>query len=232
MRWPDEGRTLRGELVRTFVYGMFVAPFTIFLALQLGLRGVSWLVGFIVFTIAGGAVIRLVTAALQGAGEEGVRSFIAVSGRSTPASPDHSFEQSLVERGDIAGALAAYEARITTSPGDVAARIHAADLYAGPGADPGRAAALFDELRRIDGVEAQHELYATNRLIDLYTGPLDRPRRALAELRRLIDRYPGSRIAAQARTALAELKAELLPQDGFPDRGADDSGPDRDRKPR
>ena len=53
-------------------------------------------------------------------------------------------------------------------------------------------------------------VYVTNRLVDLYTGPLGEPGKALGELRKLIDRYPGSAAAENARVALAALKARHL----------------------
>ena len=40
--------------------------------------------------------------------------------------------------------------------------------------------------------------YATNRLVDLLTGPLNDPGRAMGELRRLIDRAPQSPAAVNA----------------------------------
>ena len=117
-----------------------------------------------------------------------MQRFLAVSGRSTPAAADYSMEQALVERGDLEAALSLYEARFAASPDDTEAMLRAADLYARSAGNPQRAVELFNALRRVDGVTPQQDLYATNRLIDLYTGPLATPARALAELRRLIDR--------------------------------------------
>jgi hypothetical protein len=47
-------------------------------------------------------------------------------------------------------------------------------------------------------------------LVDLYDRRLGEPGRAMAELRRLIDRHPGDRAVRRLRHALAELKAEHL----------------------
>jgi hypothetical protein len=44
-------------------------------------------------------------------------------------------------------------------------------------------------------------------LVELYEHHLADPGRAMAELRRLIDRYPTAQDARRLRTALAELKA-------------------------
>lgn len=70
----------------------------------------------------------------------------------------------------------------------------------------------------VDGALAGHErhlaaapeLYATSRLVDLLIGPLDDRGRAVAELRRLADRHPGTPEGAHAVTAIARHKAELF----------------------
>jgi hypothetical protein len=53
-----------------------------------------------------------------------------------------------------------------------------------------------------------HELYVTQRLIDLYLGPLHNDIRVLVELRRLTERFPGTREADAAHRLLTRLKEE------------------------
>lgn len=130
-------------------------------------------------------------------------------GTTTPYEEQFSFEESLAARGDVAGALAAFEQAIAERPGVVAPRMRAAELYAGRGANPARAAELFREIRGIEGVSGRDALYACSRLVDLYDGPLDDPGRALVELRRIIEQHPTSRVAEHARAALPRLKARL-----------------------
>ncbi len=127
----------------------------------------------------------------------------------TPYEEQYSQEQALVMQRRVDEALALYEHRIALEPTNAAARLRAAELYAGAKADPGRAAELFREVQRIPHVAAKDGVYACNRLADLYLGPLDEPGRAVVELRKLIDWYPGTPGAAQARIALAEIKARL-----------------------
>lgn len=127
----------------------------------------------------------------------------------TPYEEQYSHEQALVMQRRVDEALALYEHRIALEPTNAAARIRAAELYAGSAANPARAAELFREVQRIPGVAAKDGVYACNRLADLYLGPLGEPGRAVVELRKLIDWYPGTPGAAQARIALAELKAKL-----------------------
>ena len=56
----------------------------------------------------------------------------------------------------------------------------------------------------MSGDNRSRELYATQRLIDLYLGPLGDDMRALVELRRLVERNTGVRqaavVSASART--------------------------------
>ena len=112
-------------------------------------------------------------------------------------------------RGDIGGALASYEAIITEQPGLVSARLRAAEHYIKGNRNPARAAELFREVRDIPGVPTRDAVYSSSRLVDLYDGPLGEPGRAVVELRRIIEQYPGSDIARHARTALPALKERL-----------------------
>ncbi|MDE3053383.1 MAG: hypothetical protein KGL38_14345 [Gemmatimonadota bacterium] len=141
-------------------------------------------------------------------GADVAKYYLLPSGASTPYEEQFSQEEALVMQGRVPAALALYEARIAAHPADARARIRAAELYAGPAADPARAAYLLREVQRIPGLPSGQELYVGNRLADLYLGPLGTPARALVELRRLLDRYPDSRLAPQLRSAIAKLKAE------------------------
>jgi hypothetical protein len=87
--------------------------------------------------------------------------------------------------------------------------VKAAELYSREKRNHARAAELFREIQRTPGLTAGEDVYATNRLVDLLTGPLEDPGRALGELRRLVDRYPGSAAAVHARAALVTLKLRV-----------------------
>jgi hypothetical protein len=134
-------------------------------------------------------------------------AFLQPSGGSTPYRATHSAEEALAARGDIAGALAAYEALVKREPANVVARKQAAELYARHDSAL-RAAELLAEMRRIPGVDRGDELYASQRLIDLYLGPLGDRGRAMVELRRLADRFPGTPEADGALRAMRRLKEE------------------------
>ena len=124
-----------------------------------------------------------------------------------PRQASYSHIEAIAAGGDIATALGAYEQVIASEPHAIVPRAQAAELYA-KGTDPSRAAALFTEIRRIPGCSPQNDLYATQRLIDLYDGPLAEPGKSLTELRRIIERHRDSREAPFARAALVKRKRE------------------------
>jgi hypothetical protein len=134
---------------------------------------------------------------------------VAVDGSSTPYKEQYSYEQALVMRGDVDGALESYEAVIAERPDAVDPRIRGAELYSRERKNHVRAAELFRQVQRIPTVTAGEDVYATNRLVDLLTGPLADPGRALVELRRLVDQYPSSPAAAHARDVIAALKPRV-----------------------
>jgi hypothetical protein len=136
--------------------------------------------------------------------------YVTEGGSSTPYEEQYSREQALVMRREYAAAIELFERRVAASPGDARVRIAAADLHATHGENPKRAAELYREVQRLPMVSIGHDVYASNRLADLYLGPLNEPGRALVEFRRLIERHPGSAAAHHARAALANLKTDLV----------------------
>lgn len=144
----------------------------------------------------------------------GTYKHLMVNGSSTPYVEQYSYQQSLVMAGKLDDALESFEAVIAERAEAIDARVRAAELYDRDKKNHVRAAELFREIQRIESVQPGQFVYATNRLVDLYTGPLNEPGKALVELRKLIDRYPRSPAAAQARDALAALKQRVIPSEG------------------
>ena len=136
-----------------------------------------------------------------------IARFIAPSGSTTPYQHAFSYQQALAIRGDVTGALESFEAVLRDSPHDVEAHVQAAELYAEHGHHE-RAIQLFRAIREIPGVSVARDVYASNRLIDIYLGPASDHGRALVELRRLIEMNPGTDTAARARDALGRIKHE------------------------
>ncbi|MDB4908960.1 MAG: hypothetical protein JWO05_3744 [Gemmatimonadetes bacterium] len=144
---------------------------------------------------------------------KGFLAFLWPSGESTPYEESYSYEQSLVMQGNVPAALESFEGHIAADATSVPVRRKAAELYAGEGANPRRAAELFREIQRLPTVSAGDDIHASNRLADLYLGPLAEPGRALVELRRIIDRYPDSTQAGHARAHIMDLKRRLQGDD-------------------
>ena len=134
---------------------------------------------------------------------------LMMDGTSTPYIEQYSYQQSLVMQGRVDDALASFESIITEQPSAIDPRLRAAELYDREKKNFQRAAALFREVQRLESVSSGQFVYVTNRLVDLYAGPLGDPGCALVELRRLIDRCPGTPAAAHARSALARMKTPM-----------------------
>jgi hypothetical protein len=192
------------HLLQAWGYGLLIfVVVTGVLMSQIGFRWWELPVGA-GFGVLGGGSGWFIGFALGGAWKR-----VAVDGSSTPYERTFSYEQSLVMKGRVDDALASFEAVIATEPELIAPRIKAAELYAREKKDPQRAAELFRDVLRSPSITSGDDVYATNRLVDLYTGPLNDPGRALVELRRLIDTRPDSVAAEHARRSLAELKARM-----------------------
>jgi hypothetical protein len=176
---------------------------------KLGLVG--WkLIVFVLGSSAGFALLAGWVGWTMGAGAASVASQVYMGGGSTPYEDQFSQEQARVMQRDYAGALALYEEKIASRPDEPRVRMAAADLYATHGGNPARAAELYREVQRIPGLMSGHDVYVSNKLADLYLGPLNQPGRALVEFRRIIERYPDSTAAQHARMALANVKSNML----------------------
>jgi tetratricopeptide (TPR) repeat protein len=118
----------------------------------------------------------------------------------------YSHIAALEARGDIAGALTAWEEAIAASPDALAARLNAAELYTRKANNHVRSAELYREVQSHTNSNDEMRRYTSQRLIDLYLGPLNDQGRALVELRKVADRWPGTREAEGARAAIAKIK--------------------------
>ena len=171
--------------------------------------------------VPGGLAVRLVIAVCVGymatfgaiklsdTASAVAKSFTLPSGDSTPYEQTFSYQEAMIMQGDVDGALESFEAIIAEQPTLVAPRLRAAEHYVKANRNPRRAAELFRQVRDLPGVPLRDAVYSCSRLVDLYDGPLEEPGRAVVELRRIIELYPGSEMAKRARVALPDLKARL-----------------------
>jgi hypothetical protein len=203
--WSDP--TLRH---RALGLGAYVGATVLAVALVAGTFAGSRVGVILLIGLGGGAAaatfaVALTVALSDGAGAA-VRAIIMPSGASTPYRPTFSQQEARAAHGDLAGALASFEELIAGSPDGVEVRLRAAEMYATQSTNPARAAELLREARDLPSATRAQALYASNRLIDLYLGPLGDEGRALVECRRLIERHPRSSAAAGARQVIERLK--------------------------
>jgi hypothetical protein len=115
--------------------------------------------------------------------------------------------EALEVQGHHETAAQAYAERAREPAQRVEATLRRARILAGPLAEPESAAVELDNLRA-RGLGWRDDLRVGLALVDLYEHSLNEPGRAMAELRRLIDRYPTAQGTRQLRAALRELKAQ------------------------
>ncbi len=119
----------------------------------------------------------------------------------------HSGIDALEAKGDLRGACDAWEALAVSQPDNPWPLIRAGELRARALNEPDVALERFKLARQLPGAKDELRRYASQKMIDLYLGPLADEGRALVELRRLIHEHPDTREAAGAREALARLKS-------------------------
>ena len=120
----------------------------------------------------------------------------------------YSAIETLVARGHLEAAAEAYAARAREHPRDrVEATLRRAALLAGPLERAETALVELESLQR-GTLDRGDDLRVGLALVDLHDRRLADPGRAMAELRRLIDRHPEDPAVRRLRTWLAALKAE------------------------
>lgn len=200
----DDASAARNASIAGGLLGVVFGGVGVGIGVLAGARGAMLLVSAVVTGTVAGLIVRYVAFGFASGMARGIAAFLFPSGSSVPYEPTFSAHDALEAAGDVAGAIAAYEETIRAAPTNARALRQAAELHVRAG-DPRRAAALLQELRRVTPAR-DAELYATQRLADLYLGSLGDDGRALVELRRLVERFPGTREAEGARTALRRLK--------------------------
>ena len=205
--------------VKAIGYGAAVAglSFPMFTALydqMLGFEGLALAAMVLGSSLGLGAVAMTVGLKTGDAAGDAARYFTA-GGSSTPYEEQFSQEQALIMQRDYAGAAACFEQRIEVGKEnpDVRVYIAAADVYREHTDNATRSAELYRQAQKLPTLTPGQDVYVANKLADLYLGPLKQPGKALVEFRRLIERYPNSRTAEQARMALTNVKSNLLAED-------------------
>lgn len=206
-----------GYRLKAIAFGIMVGGITfsavMLVAAQVGvsmLSGTNFLGLAVVAALIGYGAARGAMGIAEGAGV--AASVITAGSSSTPYEEQFSQEQALIMQRDYAGAAACFEHRIELAKENPDPRvcIAGADVYREYKLNPTRAAELYRMAQKIPSLTAGQDVYVANKLADLYLGPLQQPGKALVEFRRLIERYPNTRTAEQARMALTNIKQDML----------------------
>jgi hypothetical protein len=120
----------------------------------------------------------------------------------------YSSIETMAAQGNIEAAATAYLDRARAGRGDAEALVRRAVLLAGSLHAPAQAAVELESFREARRLDAEADLRIGAALARLYEGPLQEPGRAMAELRRLIDRYPRGRHVRMLRRELEVLRDE------------------------
>jgi hypothetical protein len=135
------------------------------------------------------------------------------SGSSTGYVPSFSHIEALTIRGALDEAAAAWTAAMAEQPTSLVVAVRAADFHLRERRDPAQALGLYLHARSLvaqaaPGTDSRDlQRYIQQKVVDLYLeGPTADQGRALVELRRLADTFPGTREAEGARASLAEMK--------------------------
>lgn len=167
--------------------------------------------GILVLLLGGlvaGAIAFGINRAMQRGGERVAGSIYAPSGNTTAYTPTFSHIEALEIRGDLDGAARAWDEAIAEHAGSAFVRVKAADFHLRLRKDAATAAAHYRAARELGTANEDMRRYIGQKLVDLYLGPMREEGKAMVELRRLIEGFPGTREAEGARVALARLKAE------------------------
>ncbi|HLA89377.1 MAG TPA: hypothetical protein VJL28_02965 [Gemmatimonadaceae bacterium] len=164
----------------------------------------------IVGAIVGFAIGKVIGMTLLGGAGRVAQTIYAPAAAGSYA-PTHSHIDAMEAKGDFKGAAAAWEAVAVSTPSDAWPLIRAGELYLRELGDTGMALDRFRHARDLPGIKPEQHRYISQKLIDLYLGPLADEGRALVELRRLIDAHPGTREAEGARAAIARIKQQRAP---------------------
>jgi len=200
-RWTDEPFSL----IRLVVGGiaLFGTLLAVVLALASGDARMLELVGVL------WAVYGLTVGFVSGVLEPVIDGFFRLLGDAglTRAGGGYSAIETLAVRGHYLAAADEYAERARNPAERVEATLRRAALLAGHLSQPEIAAVELDSLR-VHPLSARDDFRIGLALVDLYEHQLNDPGRAMAELRRLIDRYPTASGARRLRAALGSLKSD------------------------
>ena len=198
----DVDQAARAILVKKLVYAL---PGGVVGAIGGWFIGIGIIPGF----LAGAVIVYSITSGFVAAAASLFGKVYNPSADSTPRRKEYSRAEALTIRGQYDEAIEAYEVALSEVPEDPEPYIRIARIYR-------------DELRRFDdalywfkrarsdaAIDEGRELLVTQEIIEIHSRRVGQPQRAIPELARLIDRFPGHPVADWARREMARLKSGL-----------------------
>lgn len=182
------------------------AAIVLLFAAGLGGLILPWPIVLLIVAASGAVGGGIQRAVVHGSGKA-IGAIHAPSGDSTAYAPTFSQIEALEIRGDLDGAATAWAEACREHPTNALVRVKAADFHLRLRKDPVAALPLYRAVRELPGASRELVRYAQAKIVDLHLGVLGDEGRALVELRRLIESFPGTREAEEARAALARIKA-------------------------
>jgi hypothetical protein len=211
MTQPDRHH---GSAVLQVAWSMAVGSLVTMAAVFAGVAAGRLTAGYALASVAGGIGAGMLTywsiGQIAQRTAAGVLRFVHPGGRPATGDSDFSRQDTLIVRGQLHEALASFERFLAEHPGHVGGTLRVAALNAQLERWDDAAAAYNAARSHVTATPADR-LHATQRLIDLYLGPLADEGASLRELRRLIDTFPDSAVAAGARQAIVAIKRARHP---------------------
>lgn len=187
-----------------FIFGSSMVGFGLPLPPLLANHPVLMLIGFVVTGFVGGRTLG--RALLDGSGNTAQMIYMPKAAGSYANT--HSNIDALEAVGNYAGAVDAWEKVAIAQPGNHWPLMRAGELYLRLLNEPALALERFRAAQEVSGINTEHHIYVSQKIVDLYLGPLNDHGRALVELSKFVHVHAGTREAAHAREAIARIKAE------------------------
>ncbi|MFQ6045689.1 MAG: tetratricopeptide repeat protein [Gemmatimonadales bacterium] len=175
-----------------FIWGPFVGINPLIFGPMVGL-GVLGLTKFALFL--GG---KMVSEGIYGA-----------SGVTTPRKKDYSRPESLAIRGLYDQAILAYETVLSETREDPEPYIRIARIHRDSLGQLEEAVSWFRRARRDAKLDTARELAVSQELVDIYLHRSNEPRKAIPELARMRDKFPGTQAAQWAEEKLGEIRRQM-----------------------
>jgi tetratricopeptide (TPR) repeat protein len=187
------------------------------LALPGGVIGAlaGWFVGFGIVPgfLAGSLVVYLITSGFVAGAASLMGKIHNPSADSTPRRREYSRAETLTVRGNYDQAIEAYEVALSESPEDPEPYIRIARIYRDELLRYDEALFWFKRARSDASIDRGRELLVTQEIIEIHSRRLGAPRRAIPELARLIDRFPGDPITDWAKREMSRLRREMAEEE-------------------